>query len=189
MRKFLSFVKKYFLFIINFIKVTLFTTDKMRWKNVERETYKWDERNRIIASHIPQWASVLDVGAGAQTLHKYLPDNHYIPCDIVEHPGSLYCDLNNNIYPDVIEKYDYVVCSGVIEYLVKPEKVIPKLFEFGDILILTYAPLQDNIHKRMASGWKNHLTESQLEQIFEASQLKWKILGQWRNQIVFCVYR
>jgi len=177
--------------ILNFIKVTLFPTDKMRWKNVEMETYKWDERNRIIASHIPKGTSVLDVGAGAQTLRKYLHENHYVPCDVIPRPETVYCDLNKGIYPSIEEKFDYVVCSGVIEYLLKPEEVISNLSEFGKNVILSYAPLCDTYKKdkRILDGWKNHLTEDQMEDIFVKSGLKWKILEYWNIQIIYILHK
>jgi hypothetical protein len=188
---FIARVKRRLHFYFMCIMARIPITDKARWKNVERETQWWDERNKIIASYIPQGQSVLDVGAGAQTLRNYLLNNRYVPCDVVSRPGTLYCDLNKDIYPPVIEKFDYIVCSGVIEYLSDPTEVISNLSKLGDNMILSYAPLHDTHQKdtRILHGWKNHLTEEQLEGIFLKSGLKWKVLEHWSNQIIYSLHK
>ena len=187
MKRLLHRISIRFKYLYYYIKVLLLRTDKARWQNVEKETPTWDERNRIIASHIPEDLSVLGVGAGAQTLSKYLLDNRYVPCDVIPRPGTLYCDLNKGIYPSTDEKFDYVVCSGVLEYLLDPGTVISSLSEFGQNMILSYAPLTDTYKKdkRVMDGWKNHLTLYQLEAIFRKLNLKWKILAYWDVQTIY----
>lgn len=191
MNRFAGRIKRRFQLYISHIKAIFLTTDKARWKNVEKETYKWDERNKIIASYIPKGSSVLDIGAGAQTLRNYLPANRYVPCDVILRPGTLYCDLNKGIYPSVNEKFDYVICSGVIEYLLDPETAISNLSKFGQNIILSYAPMRDTYkeNKRVMDGWKNHLTEKQLEEIFTRSGLGWKILEYWDIQNIYLLHK
>jgi len=174
-------------YLLRYIKVLLLRTDKARWRSVEKETSTWDERNRIIASRIPKSLSVLDVGAGAQTLRNHLLDNRYVACDVIRRPGVLYCDLNDGIFPSTDEKFDYVVCSGVIEYLLDPEAVISKLSEYGQNMILSYAPLTETYkkNKRVIDGWKNHLTSHQLETIFRKLNLTWEILEYWDVQTIY----
>ncbi len=173
--------------IYNNFKKLLKRNDISRWKNVENETYKWDERNIMIASFIPEGLSVLDIGAGAQTLKRHLKGNKYVPCDIVQHPDTLYCDLNNNIFPKIIEKFDYVICSGVIEYLINSYEVVQKLPDFGRNIIISYAHFYEGHKKedRLASGWKNHFTKKQIEEIFRKAKISWEILGYWNYQIIY----
>lgn len=163
-------------------------TDINRWKNVAKETFKWDERNEIIASFIQSGSSVLDIGAGAQTLKTHLKNySEYLPCDIISRPGTLYCDLNNNIFPTINKKYDYVVCSGVIEYLINPLTVINHLASYGEKLIITYAPLiiGTEMDNRVISGWKNHFSRNQIEAILTDLGFSWSVLGQWHNQVIY----
>jgi len=152
------------------------------WQKVARSgPPTWDERNIIIARFIPEGSSVLDLGAGAQTLRKHLkPGCVYQPCDIVKSsPDVLFCDFNRDIYPDPGRRFDVAVCSGLLEYVRKPRQFIPRIAAMADRLLLTYNPIQRNESKieRLAKNWVNHLSQEQLEQIFNEAGLKWKIVN------------
>lgn len=189
----INLIKKGYTIVMSIIKTVFFTNDLSRWESVTKETHKWDRRNKIIASFIPEGSSVLDVGAGAQTLRDHLSNHRYVPCDVVRNPETLYCDLNRKIYPPVTEKFDYVICSGVVEYLKKPAEEIFELSGFGKYLIISYACYHSNgikeIGNRIASGWKNHITQKQLEEVFNQYHLTWEILEYWDNQIIYILNR
>jgi hypothetical protein len=161
-------------------------TNVRRWKKAAREKEPcWDERNRIIATLIPEASSVVDLGAGAQTLKRYLKSGcEYQPCDIVKSsPDIIVCDFNSGIYPSLSRRYDYVVCSGVFEYIRHPSHFLSNIRQYGKRIILSYVPAGPTIgpFERLARGWVNHLTSQQLEALFSTNGLDWKLLCRHDN--------
>jgi hypothetical protein len=161
-------------------------TNVRRWKKAAQEKKPcWDERNRIIATFIPEASSVIDLGAGAQTLKRYLKSGcEYQPCDIVKSsPDTIVCDFNSGIYPSLSRRYDYVVCSGVFEYMRHPSQFLSNIRRYGNRIILSYVPAGQAIgpFERLARGWVNHLTSQQLETLFATNGLDWKLLCRQDN--------
>ena len=151
-----------------------------RWQKVAHAGRpSWDERNEIIAGFIPAGSSVLDVGCGAQTLKQYLkPSCKYQPCDVVKSsPDVIFCDFNAGIYPEIKEHFDYVVCSGVLEYIRKPEEFLRRIPPMGHYVIVSYNPLLPGGSKlaRLGNGWGwvNHFTKAELQKLFDEIGLNW----------------
>lgn len=156
----------------------LLRTHVKRWERVAREGRPpWDERNELIARLIPEHSSVLDIGCGAQTLRKHLGSGcKYQPCDIVQGSSDIiYCDFNSGIYPAVDKLYDYVVCSGVFEYIRKPKEFLAKVSLLGRTMLMSYNPLSAGDSKlgRLGNNWINHFTKSELEELFAEIGLTW----------------
>ncbi len=156
-------------------------THKRRWQKVSQDPHPhWDGRNKVISGLIPDRSSVLDLGCGAQTLRKYLkPNCRYQPCDIIKSSSDvLLCDFNAGIYPRATEHFDYVVCSGVFEYIRNPREFLQKASSFGRRLILSYNPLlpEKSTFSRLAVNWNNHLTREETERLFNDVPLAWEIL-------------
>lgn len=162
------------------VKMLFLRTDVARWAKVCREVPSWDERNRIIASFIPAAVSVLDLGSGAQTLRQHLHAScQYQPCDIVQSsPDVIRCDFNSGVYPVLEKAYDYVVCSGVIEYLHDPESFLSHIRNYGRNIIITYNPKQPgaSVLKRRTRGWVNEMTEQDLQTALSRASLQWSVL-------------
>jgi Methyltransferase domain len=161
-------------------------TNVRRWQKAAREKEpSWDERNRIIATFIPEASSVVDLGAGAQTLKRYLKSGcEYQPCDIVKSsPDMIVCDFNSGIYPSLSRRYDYVVCSGVFEYIRRPSEFLSRIRQYGKRVILSYNPAGQGVatFERLANGWVNHLTSQQLEALFSTNGLDWKLICRQDN--------
>lgn len=174
--------------IIKALKVQFTKTDYGRWKFVDKETHFWDERNKIIAKMIPNGSSVLDLGAGSQTLRNYLQNCHYQPVDFYKKtPDTLICDFNNGEFPSLMNKFDYVVCSGLFEYIRDPLAFLGFFCGLGSKIILTYAlrlPHQSKI-SRLNQGWVNHLTQDELEKLFLQLDLHWTVVNRWNNQNIY----
>ena len=161
--------------------VTVLTrTDKARWRRVAKKTPSWDERNRLIASVIPKRASVVDVGSGAMTLRRHLgPECEYQPCDVVQSsPEVLLCDFNSGIYPALTKTYDYVVCSGILEYMRDAPDFLSRIAGFGRTIILSYNPATPSETKitRLGKGWVNDFSQEELEQLFARAHFKAKVV-------------
>jgi hypothetical protein len=174
--------------------VTLLVRTKVnQWRKVAfGGTPSWDERNKIIAGFIPAGSSVLDIGCGAQTLKQHLkPGCRYQPCDVIQSsPEVIFCDFNAGIYPAIREHFDYVVCSGVLEYIRKPGEFIKQVPQWGRTVILSYNPLPPGGSKlaRLGNdlGWVNHFTREKLENLFDQSGLKWTVLH--TDKLAYVIY-
>jgi hypothetical protein len=160
-------------------------THVRRWRKVAfagTPSASWDERNKIIAGFIPAGSAVLDIGCGAQPLKRHLAAGcRYQPCDVIKStPEVIFCDLNRGIYPDVKERFDYVVCGGVFEYVRKPEEFLKKIPTLGNTTLMSYCPLYpgDSKLKRLGNGWGwvNHFKREELENLFTEMGLKWSVL-------------
>ena len=142
----------------------------------------WDDRNAIIAGFIPAGSSVLDIGCGAQTLRQHLsPGCQYQPSDIIKStPDVIFCDMNAGIYPQTDKMFDFVVCSGLFEYMRKPEEFLARIPRLGRTVIMSYCPLFEGGSKlaRLGNGygWVNHYKKTELEALFTNMKLQWSIL-------------
>ncbi len=159
-------------------------TNVRRWREVSKNPRPhWDGRNEIIAKLIPAGASVLDLGCGPQTLRRHLdPRCKYQPCDVIQStPDVIFCDFNSGIYPAVKEEYDYVICSGVFEYIRNPLEFLKKNVLLGKTMILSYNPLfqmpGDSKIRRLNCDWINHFTKPEVEALFDEAGLGWSILN------------
>ncbi|MBL8079496.1 MAG: hypothetical protein JNM55_16140 [Anaerolineales bacterium] len=176
--------------ILRVFKSFFIRSDYKRWENVHLEDFKWNGRNQLIANLISEGSSVIDIGAGTQSIKRYLINCEYQPCDLVRRTeDTIYCDFNLGVYPKVNKIYDYVVCSGVLEYIRNPEDFISYVGSVGNIAILTYAPLEGDasIVSRLENGWVNHFSKLQIEELFSDLNYCFEIAGCWKKQIIYCI--
>ena len=98
------------------------------------------------------------------------------------------CDFNSGIYPSLSRRYDYVVCSGVFEYIRRPSEFLSSIRQYGKRVILSYNPAGQGVatFERLANGWVNHLTSQQLEALFATNGLDWKLI--WRQDNSETIY-
>jgi hypothetical protein len=169
----------------------LFRTHVNRWRKVAHAGRPpWDERNEIIAGFIPAGSSVLDIGCGAQTLRQYLkPGCKYQPSDVIQSsPDVIFCDFNAGVYPDTKAHFDYVVCSGVFEYIRKPAEFLKRVPLLGHTVLMSYNPLFPGGSKfaRLGNNWVNHFTKSELENLFDQAGLNWTVLK--TDQAQYLIY-
>jgi hypothetical protein len=151
-----------------------------RWRKVAQQpTPLWDERNQFIANLIPAGSSVLDIGSGGQSIKRHLkPGCHYQPCDLVKStPDVILCDFNAGRFPEISRQYDYVVCSGVMEYIRNPLPFLEAVTSYGSSVIISYHPYEPGSPKwkRLAVNWITHISQAKLEGMF-SQVAKWKRL-------------
>ncbi len=78
---------------------------------------KWKQRNIAIAKYIESNSKVLDLGCGAKNLLSYIDTSYYTGIDY----NSKYADIDINFNYDFVlpvDDWDYIVCSGLLEYLI-----------------------------------------------------------------------
>lgn len=148
----------------------------------------WDDRNVHIASLVPGGASVLDVGAGAQSLRTHLsPSCRYQACDVVAKTDDTWeIDFNRGIYPSVSERFDVGVISGVLEYASDPGQVLRWVARHCHAVIASYVPA-DGVaaSDREHHGWLSHLTRTELESSFDAAGLRTESVTAWQDALVY----
>lgn len=156
-------------------------THRTRWERTAHRVPGWDERNELIASMVPPSSSVLDVGAGFQSLRSYLdPTCTYQPADLIQKtPETWLIDFNADIYPEVSESFDVVICSGVLEYAKRPEELLAWMGSSGTTILVSYAALTPDYPKRKRGTWFNHMTREELERMFEHVGLGYVLLHTW----------
>ena len=119
--------------------------------------------------------------AGAQTLKSYIPsDCRYRPCDIVRgSPDTLLCDFNNSVYPAVNEAFQFVICSGVLEYIWKPPPSWKSCRRWAKAFCCPTTlrmPTESKID-RLSKNWVSHLDQDELQALFEATGWEWSIVN------------
>ena len=165
-------------------------TNVRRWRKVAQQPIPpWDERNQFIASLIPPGSSVLDIGSGGQSLKRHLkPGCKYQPCDLVKSsPDVILCNFNDGLFPNVEEHFDYVVCSGILEYIRDPVRFLDAATSYGNVVILSYHPFVQGSSKlsRLDHDWINHMTSEELNGVFCQVVAKQDVL---RNENGECIY-
>ena len=180
LQKFLSIFKTY-------TKIWLKQSDRHRWQQSKSLFTSWDQRTQRLASHIPPNSTVFEFGAARLVLREMLAEGcTYLHSDLVARAeGTLVADLNKDL-PE-IPKVDYVVFSGVLEYLFEIEKVFLHLNSKTTCFLFSYATLDSfpNIAKRRENGWVSDLSVNDLEKI--ASKLGKNLVhfAAWKSQHLF----
>lgn len=168
-------------------------TNIQRWKELAEtsEAPVWSARNVIIAKLIPEKAHILDIGCGNKDLKNFLPSNvSYcgLDCFGEEADDMIVLDFNttNAWAVLLLKKFDYIVCSGVLEYIINPNTFLHFISQNAKYCIVSYA-LSENrsiVHNK-PTGWVNDLTRYQLSDMFKENGLTCKIEGKYENQAIF----
>jgi len=159
-------------------------TDYERWRNAEDPARQLTERNALIGGLVPAGSSVLDLGAGRQELRRHLPsDCEYQACDLFPAPGVVTCDFNAGTYPAVDRRFDILVASGLVEFLRHPDRLLARLPEFGDVLLMSY-PVRapgEGLQRRRASGYLSHLNKQELESLLTEPGYGWEQVAEYKS--------
>jgi hypothetical protein len=99
--------------------------------------WEWTERAKFATFHIPAGASVIDFGAGKETLRQYLKSpSAYYPIDNFRcTERTILADLDSGV-PDL--RADYLVALGLLEWLNDPAEFLRRIKKCGDKLIVSY---------------------------------------------------
>lgn len=121
----------------------------------------WTNRNLEISKRIDKNKSILDLGCGSKDLLNYTTPSYYIGIDYND-----IADIKINFNEDFTlpsDKFDYIVCSGLLEYLTNVELFLSKIKNSAETYIISY--------------WSKH------NSIREAHQLPEFTLDQFENCI------
>ena len=175
-----------------FIRKLLRQSDYSRWGKDTSLHPLWDERTEMIASLVPENSSIIEFGAGQMTLRKHLPKGcTYTPSDIVhrnisEYKSVIY-DLNDSKPPELKQKYDIAVFSGVLEYVNDIPKLAKHLSPKVPHIIASYAITDYNpgLFFRRNSGWVNDYDGKSFVSLFEDAGYNCASSIRWKNQNIY----
>lgn len=126
-------------------------TWKIDFEYLKEFEYRID--NMISLLNLNKVNSIMDLGAGHQTLRRKIPsDIEYIPCDIYKHVDStIIVDFNKGEFYN--KKVDVVFCSGIFEYIYDLKQFIKNISKNTNILIGSYH-FKDDVENR-SDIWVN----------------------------------
>jgi len=183
-----SFLASPMRYLSSWRRLSALGTQVQRWSDIKNIDTEWDERTAIMAAMIAPRASVLEFGSGREQLEKFLPEGcTYQPSDIVARSArTLVCDLNIG-FPQLPQRYDTIIFSGVIEYIQDLEFLFEQVRVHCGECIVSYA-LADQLHcvsTRMENGWVNHLPEESLIALFKKAGFSIAEKKAWRQQMIY----
>lgn len=99
---------------------------------------RWSGRNKKVSTFIEDNSSVLDLGCGAKDLLKYIKPIKYIGIDYYTNDyADIKLDFNDNFnLPG--GPWDYIVCSGLLEYLKDADNFLNNIKNKSKTVIITY---------------------------------------------------
>lgn len=98
----------------------------------------WTGRNEAISKNIAKNVAVLDLGCGAKDLLKYISPSRYTGIDYLTNE---YADIKldfNTEFDLPGSDWDYIICSGLIEYLADVNHFFSRIKGHSKYVIVTF---------------------------------------------------
>lgn len=149
----------------------------------------WPNRYKLIKEFLKPQSSILELGSGHGELQKYLGNDfftQYTKVDKFDFEDTITADLNSLDYPIFEERFNYVICSGLLEYLFQPKYCLEQMKQYADNAIVTYY-----FSKNKLNFGLNHLSIQEFNKMVISA--KWKIVDKKLtpdiNQFVYLLKR
>lgn len=139
----------------------------------------WTDRNKIIASNILPNSNILDLGCGHKDLLNYITPKTYLGIDYND-----VADLSINFNLDFTlpdENWDYIVCSGLLEYLNDIPKFLLTIKHHAKRYIISYWSKNSELRS------PNNLPEFTMMNFEEEINRNFQILSKlnWKKHTIF----
>lgn len=181
-------IKYQFASVLKYWKTLIFKklnwSDIGRWSKTENLHENWNQRTILLSDKIKDGSRILEFGSGNLFLKDNLPKNcTYINSDIVKRDeNTIVIDLNKKIPP--LPKVDYIVFSGVLEYVYDVEHVLNECGKYTENLLLSYATLDyfPSVKNRRINGWVSDLYLKDFNNISFEIDYNMELIGNWNGQ-------
>lgn len=138
---------------------------------------RWDARLATIADRIRPGSRVIDLGCGDRALARKLRHCTYVGLD----KSQWDLDTPNTV---VTKRFDIAVISGVLEYLVSPSAALAQVSDIAPLVLVSYDH-SGSLRLRRSMNFTNHYSRAGIEEVFESAGWKSKIVGKYKNQIIY----
>lgn len=156
--------------------------DLARWGDPRNYLTRWVGRASIIGGYLSECHSVLDIGAGTQSLREYV-SGKYIPVDCVNlSKETILLDLDSDWEETCLPDSDGVAMAGVLEHVKDPISVIRKLSPIGKVWAVSYMDSRKHTSH-------NLIPLKRLEAAFNAAGMRVDKHTNWRHQRVYRLVR
>lgn len=156
--------------------------DLARWSSPESYLPNWIERSAIVGGYLSGCGSVLDMGAGTQTLRQFVT-GRYIPLDCVSlSDDAMLVDLDSEWSASDLPEAEGVAMAGLLEHVSDPVAVIRRVAPVGRVWAVSY------MDSRRHQGHKL-LTLEQLEAEFASAGMRVDQSCDWMGQRVYRLVR
>ncbi len=163
-------------------------TQVSRWSDLSNHNPAWDERTKLMAAMVDASSSVLEFGSGREMMESFLPKGcSYQPSDLTPRsPRTLVCDLNTG-FPELKQRYDVIVFSGVIEYIHDLDSLMQHVRQHCTHCIVSYATTDDldSITTRASNGWVHHYSDTHLSDLFRRAGFHIAERKAWERQTIY----
>lgn len=163
-------------------------TQVSRWSDLQNHNPEWDERTKLMAGMVRANTSVLEFGSGREMLGSFLPPGcTYQPADLAPRsPRTLVCDLNQG-FPQLKQRYDFILFSGVIEYIHDLDSLMQHVRQHCAQCIVSYATTDnlDCITTRSSHGWVHHYSDANITELFRRAGFHVSARTPWQQQTIY----
>ena len=99
------------------------------------------------------------------------------------------CDLDAGRLPDVEQRYDVAVCSGVLEYLHDVPGALAGMDAVARRAIVSYSDRRrgQRLATRVAQGWTSHLSLAELRSVFDSLDRESRFLTEWHGHVITAI--
>ena len=136
-----------------------------RWKSDFNKKIMYTPRIQQMSKYVSTMSTVLDIGCGQKELKDFIPNNcNYFGIDLFKKDKNdleiVISDLNKEFPKLQYDYFDFVICSGIIEYILDVDKFIENISKLTDNLIISYCCKEDyNDEIRLRNMWVNNFTK------------------------------
>ena len=111
--------------------------------------------------------------------------SEYVPVDMVlRSPDTIVCDLNRDKLPDL--HADWVIASGVIEYVHDPARFINWMSVAAPRIVMSYEVADgETKYYRRSQTWVNDFTSKQVLAVLRQQGLIVDDIATWRRQKIY----
>lgn len=140
----------------------------------------WSERNQRIGSLISQNCKILDLGCGENDLLNYISPSKYVGIDCNSKSADIQLNFNETFFLPT-DDWDYIVCSGLLEYISDIEIFFNTIKNSSKKYIFTFWKKNKNIRE------KNGLLGISIIEFEKLIEKNYKILNQsaWRSHVIY----
>ena len=138
-------------------------TDVERWRDPANFEVSWHQVAEHAARLVPPGSRVLDLGAGLETLARFLPaDCCYTPSDVVSLSSrTVVADLNREEFPD--GEFDVIAALLLLEFIHDVPRLLTEMRRRAPLAIVTYCVrTAEDLEARLERGFVSDFTRNEL---------------------------